>query len=133
MPYSIPGFYSLLDQLQAAPLQALSVNQSESCKQYIYTSISIGGFASFSLLFAHTVDQPLFLGHENGIQVQVTTSQITESKENKSIRKLDLSGSTGPGEEGGELPPPIYSVATALYNIAAYTKITQIKELISLY
>ena len=83
------------------------------------------------------MDQPLFLGHENGIQVQVTTSQITESKENKSIRKLDLSGSTGPGEEGGgggpPPPPPIYSVATALYNIAAYTKITQIKELISLY
>lgn len=77
------------------------------------------------------MDQPLFLGHENGIQVQVTTSQITESKEIKSICKLDLSGSTGPG---GELPPPpSYSVATALYNIAAYTKITQIKELVRLY
>ena len=40
---------------------------------------------------------------ENGKQLlQVTTIKITEFKENKSIHRLDLSGSTGPG---GQLPP----------------------------
>ena len=39
---------------------------------------------------------------ENGKQLlQVTTIKITEFKENKSIHRLDLSGSTGPG---GQLP-----------------------------
>ena len=38
-----------------------------------------------------------FLGHENGKQLLVTTIKITESKENKSIHRLDLSFSTGPG------------------------------------
>ena len=40
--------------------------------------------------------------HENGKQLQVTIIKITESKENKSIHRLDLPGSTGPG---GQLPP----------------------------
>ena len=44
------------------------------------------------------------LKYENSKQLQVTTIKITESKENKSIHRLDLSGSTGP-------PPPL---ATAL-------------------
>ena len=46
------------------------------------------------------------LDYENGKQLQVTTIKITESKESKSIHRLDLSGSTGPG---GQLP-----LATAL-------------------
>ena len=37
------------------------------------------------------------LENENGKQLQVTIIKITESKENKSIQRLDLSGSTGPG------------------------------------
>ena len=37
------------------------------------------------------------LKYENSKQLlQVTTIKITESKENKSIHRLDLSGSTGP-------------------------------------
>ena len=38
------------------------------------------------------------LQDENGKQLQITVIKITESKENKSIHRLDLSGSTGPGE-----------------------------------
>ena len=43
------------------------------------------------------------LEDENGKQLQITILKITESKENKSIHRLDLSGLTGPGG-GGELP-----------------------------
>ena len=39
---------------------------------------------------------------KNGKQLQVTPTKITESKENKSIHRLDLSGSTGP--EGASVP-----------------------------
>ena len=41
------------------------------------------------------------LEDENGKQLQITVIKITESKENKSIHRLDLSGSTSPG---GQLP-----------------------------
>ena len=43
-----------------------------------------------------------------------STTKITESKENKSIHRLDMSGSTRPGwgGEGGKVPPP--PPATAL-------------------
>ena len=37
------------------------------------------------------------LEDENGKQLQITIIKITESKENKSIHRFDLSGSTGPG------------------------------------
>ena len=43
------------------------------------------------------------LEYENGKQLQVTIIKITESKEKKSIQRLDLSGSTGPGRR--QLPP----------------------------
>ena len=43
------------------------------------------------------------LEDENGKQLQITIIKITESKENKSIHRLDLSGLTGPGG-GGKLP-----------------------------
>ena len=35
--------------------------------------------------------------YENGKLLQVTIIKITESKENKSIQRLDVSSSTGPG------------------------------------
>ena len=46
------------------------------------------------------------LEYENGKQLQVTIIKITESKENKSIRRLDVSSSTGrgAGEKGRQLP-----------------------------
>ena len=46
-------------------------------------------------------------------KLQVTTIKMTESKENKSIHRLDLPGSTGLG--GGQLPPcpPPASYASA--------------------
>ena len=48
------------------------------------------------------------LEYENGKQLQVTIIKITESKENKSIQRLDVSGSTGPGGRGAVSPlaPP---------------------------
>ena len=52
------------------------------------------------------------LEYENGKQLQVTITKITESKENKSIQRLDVSGSTGPG--GGAASPLAPSLATAL-------------------
>ena len=42
------------------------------------------------------------LEYENGKQLQVTIIKVTESKENRSIHRLDVSGSIGPG---GQLPP----------------------------
>ena len=33
--------------------------------------------------------------------------KITESKENNSIHRLDVSGSTGPGGAGAPLAPPL--------------------------
>ena len=44
------------------------------------------------------------LDPENGKQLQVTIIKITESKDNNSIHRLDVSGSTGPG--GAATPPP---------------------------
>ena len=46
---------------------------------------------------------------ENGKQLQITIIKITESKENKSIHRLDLSGSTGPGA-GGSCPTALLLV-----------------------
>ena len=43
---------------------------------------------------------------ENGKQLQVTIIKITESKENKCINRLDLSGLAGPGGQLTPLPPP---------------------------
>ena len=44
------------------------------------------------------------LEYENGKQLQVTIIRIIESKENKSIQRLDVSGPTGPGGGGGSWP-----------------------------
>ena len=53
------------------------------------------------------------LEYENGKQLQVTIIKVTESKENRSIHRLDVSGSIGPGEQLPPLPPPA-PIATAL-------------------
>ena len=52
------------------------------------------------------------LEYENGKQLQVTITKITESEENKSIHRLELSGSSSPGEELPPPPPP--RLATSL-------------------
>ena len=51
------------------------------------------------------------LDYENGKQLQVTIIKITESKENNSIHRIDVSGSTGPGRAAAPLAPLL---ATAL-------------------
>ena len=51
------------------------------------------------------------LEYENSKQLQVTTIKITESKESKSIQRLDVSGSTDPG---GQRPPFAPLLAMAL-------------------
>ena len=55
-------------------------------------------FSTCHLICLRKID----LEPENGKQLQVTIIKITESKENNSIHRLDVSGSTGPG---GQLPP----------------------------
>ena len=54
-------------------------------------------FSTCHLICLRKID----LEPENGKQLQVTITKITESKENNSIHRLDVSGSTGPG---GQLP-----------------------------
>ena len=57
--------------------------------------------------------QKVDLEYENGKQLQVTKIKVTESKENRSIHRLDVSGSIGPGGQLPPLPPPP-PIATAL-------------------
>ena len=93
-------------------------------KYTIYPSTSTLNISQYSLhdvwltnllliYYLHTPWTNQFLGHENGKQLQVTTIKMTESKENKSIHRLDLPGSTGLG--GGSCPPcpPPVSYASA--------------------
>ena len=54
------------------------------------------------------------LEYENGKQLQVTIIKVTESKENRFIHRLDVSGSIGPGGQLPPLPPPPPPIATAL-------------------
>ena len=56
----------------------------------------------FNFVHSKTLFSALVMryGSENGKQMQVTIIKITESKENKSIHRLAVSGSTGPGGEG---------------------------------
>ena len=51
----------------------------------------------FSALVMRYVSEKSTSNHEIGKQLQVTVIKVTESKENKSIHRLDVSGSTGPG------------------------------------
>ena len=83
-------------------------------KYTIYPSTSTLNISQYCMMFGsllnllliyylHTPWTNQFLGHENGKQLQVTTIKMTESKENKSIHRLDLPGSTGLG--GGAAAP----------------------------
>ena len=67
-----------------------------------------GSKTLFSALVTRYVSEKNHLEYENGKQLQVTITKI-ESKGNKSIHRLDLSGSTGPGDQG---PPASYSSET---------------------
>ena len=64
----------------------------------------------FETLFSAACDEICFrkidLQYENGKQLQVTSIKITESKENKSIHGLDVSGPTGLGRGGAAAPLP---------------------------
>ena len=51
----------------------------------------------FSALVMRYVSKKIGLEYQNGKQLQFTIIKITESKENKSTQRLDVSGSTGPG------------------------------------
>ena len=59
----------------------------------------------FSALVMRYVSKKWTSNIKNGKQLQVTIIKMTESKENKSIRRLDVSGSTGPGGKLPLLPP----------------------------
>ena len=76
------------------------------------------------IYYLHTPWTNQFLGHENGKQLQVTTIKMTESKENKSIHRLDLSGSTGLGG-GGSCPPCPPLLVTPLLTILRYFQTTE--------
>ena len=58
----------------------------------------------FSALVMRYVSEKSTLNMKMAINklLQVTIIKITESKDNKSIQRLDVSGLTGPG---GQLPP----------------------------
>ena len=73
--------------------------------------------------YLHTPWTNQFLGHENGKQLQVTTIKMTESKENKSIHRLDLPGSTGLG--GGSCPPCPPLLVMPLLTILRYFQTTE--------
>ena len=68
------------------------------------------------------------LEYENGKQLQVAIIKITESKENKSIRRLDVSSSTGRGAGGeGEaaafLAPLLATALQRISNLISLRKI----------
>ena len=63
------------------------------------------------------------------ILLQVTIIKITESKENKSIHRLDLSGSTGPGGAAAPLPPSLPLLATALIGLVEIKQDANILQL----
>ena len=65
------------------------------------------------------------LHSENGKQLQVTTIKTTKSNKNKSILRLDLSGSTVPGEQLLPCPPPL--LATALSHQVSLFILTVLK------
>ena len=66
------------------------------------------------------------LEYENGKQLQVTIIKITESKETKSIQRLDVSGSTGPG---GQLPPcPPASYGSGDRSLISYPYLTEVYQ-----
>ena len=69
------------------------------------------------------------LGYENVIRLQVTKIKITESEENKSNHRLDLSGSTGPGGGGGAAAPVPPLLAMALIELVEIKQDANILQL----
>ena len=67
-----------------------------------------GSETLFSALVMKYVSEKLTLKMKMANILQVTIIKITDSKINKSIHRLDVSGSTGPvgGGGGGGGPPP---------------------------
>ena len=67
-----------------------------------------GSETLFSALVMKYVSEKLTLNMKMANILQVTIIKITDSKENKSIHRLNVSGSTGPvgGGGGGGAPPP---------------------------
>ena len=67
-----------------------------------------GSETLFSALVMKYVSEKLTLKMKMANILQVTIIKITDSKINKSIHRLDVSGSTGPvgGGGGGGAPPP---------------------------
>ena len=68
------------------------------------------------------------LGYENVIRLQVTIIKITESEENKSDHRLDLSGSTGPGGAAAPLPPLLAMALIELVEIKQDANILQLTK-----
>ena len=64
-----------------------------------------GSETLFSALVMRYVSEKSMSHTENGKQLQVTLIKITESKENKSIHRLDVSSSTGPRRAAAPLAP----------------------------
>ena len=65
-----------------------------------------GSETLFSALVMKYVSEKLTLNMKMANILQVTIIKITDSKENKSIHRLNVSGSTGPvGGGGGSCPP----------------------------
>ena len=67
-----------------------------------------GSETLFSALVMRYVSEKSTSNDENCKQLQITIIEITESKENKSIHRLDFSGSTGPGGTAAPPPPSSY-------------------------
>ena len=66
-----------------------------------------GSETLFSALVMKYVSEKLTLNMKMANILQVTIIKITDSKKNKSIHRLNVSGSTGPvGGGGGGAPPP---------------------------
>ena len=64
-----------------------------------------GSETLFSALVMKYVSEKLTLNMKMANILQVTIIKITDSKENKSIHRLNVSGSTGPVGGGGSCPP----------------------------
>ena len=79
---------------------------------------------SFSALIIRCLRQ-IDLGNENGKQSQVTIIKITESKENKSIQRLDVVGlnrsSWGSYPLAPPSPPATYGYAPVTFKELFYT------------
>ena len=71
---------------------------------------------------------------ENGKQLQVAIIKITESKENNSIHRLNVSGSTGPGGTcppcSPPPPPPPASYGSSKIDVSTHECFTPVNKII---